>query len=85
MGRVCISLNKKIDLIIHINCKISDLNEPPSTVQRLHNGTNTPPVPLNLELPIPEDEPYKRIPAECFTMSFDCETSPSHMCCAYLQ
>lgn len=56
-----------------------------STLQTLHNGTNAPHlshVPL-VELPIPEEEPYERIPAECFTMSFDCKTSPSHMCCAY--
>ena len=38
----------------------------------------------SVELPIPDEtEPYERIPAECFTMTFDCKTSPGHICCAY--
>jgi len=65
----------------------SDTENSASTVQIFHNGTNAPHltnVPL-VDLPIPDDEPYERIPAECFTMSFDCKTSPGHMCCAYHQ
>jgi len=63
--------------------------ETASTLQTiLHNGTTTnllSQVPL-VELPLGDiEEPYERIPAECFTMSFDCKTSPSHMCCAYHQ
>ena len=54
-------LRKHRQMITLVNCWISDLNEPPSTLQRLHNGTNAPHVPLKVELPIPEDEPYKRI------------------------
>ena len=34
---------------------------------------------------IPDEEPYERIPAECFTESFDCEVDPNHKCCAYLE
>lgn len=60
------------------------LKKASTTVQTLENGTTThlSHVPL-VELPLAEEEPYERIPAECFTMSFDCKTSPSHMCCAY--
>ena len=66
---------------------ILDIKEHPSTVQIYHNETNAPHlvhVPV-VDLPIPDDEPYERIPAECFTMAFDCKTSPGHMCCAYHQ
>jgi len=39
---------------------------------------------LNLNQPQKvTEEPYERIPAECFTMVFDCQTSPGHMCCPY--
>ena len=31
------------------------------------------------------EEPYERIPSECFTMSFDCKANPEHMCCTYQQ
>ena len=31
------------------------------------------------------EPPYERIPAECFTMVFDCKQSPQHMCCPYQQ
>jgi len=61
--------------------------EAPSPTQTLHHVTtstlaNIAPL---VELTIAEEEPYERIPAECFTMSFDCKTSPTHMCCAYHQ
>ena len=72
------------DIIILL---ILDVEEPPSTVQIYHNETKAPHLvhaPL-VDLPIPDDEPYERIPAECFTMAFDCKTSPGHMCCAYHQ
>jgi len=29
--------------------------------------------------------PYQRIAAECFTMVFNCQQSPQHMCCPYQQ
>merc|ERR1719400_2602740 len=76
---------------IHENSEVHqnhpDVEEPPSTVQIYHNETNASHLvhaPL-VDLPIPDDEPYERIPAECFTMAFDCKTSPGHMCCAYHQ
>ena len=67
--------------------QITDLEDDSSAVRIFHNETNAPNlahVPL-VDLPVPDDEPYERIPAECFTMSFDCKTSPGHMCCAYHQ
>ena len=78
-----ITLDHRYRIIVFFN---SDL-EAPSTLKTIHNGTTSPlahVAPL-VELTIPEEEPYERIPAECFTMSFDCNTSPSHMCCAYHQ
>ena len=32
-----------------------------------------------------DQEPYERIPAECFTQSFDCDTDPDFKCCAFLE
>lgn len=32
----------------------------------------------------PKTEPYQRIPAECFTESFDCDKDPDNKCCAIL-
>ena len=32
-----------------------------------------------------EQEPYDRIPAECFTQNFDCVKDSQNMCCAYLE
>ena len=31
-----------------------------------------------------EEEPYERIPAECFTEAFDCDQDPEDKCCAFL-
>ena len=31
------------------------------------------------------DEPYERIPAECFTESFDCDQDPTNKCCAFIE
>lgn len=36
-------------------------------------------------VPTLEQEPYDRIPAECFTRNFDCETDSQNMCCAYIE
>ena len=36
-------------------------------------------------VPSLEQEPYDRIPAECFTRNFDCETDSQNMCCAYIE
>jgi len=33
----------------------------------------------------PKNEPYQRIPAECFTESFDCDQDPDNKCCAILE
>jgi len=33
----------------------------------------------------PENEPYQRIPAECFTESFDCDQDPDYKCCDFLE
>jgi len=34
---------------------------------------------------VPKNEPYQRIPAECFTESFDCDQDPDNKCCAILE
>lgn len=34
---------------------------------------------------VPENEPYQRIPAECFTESFDCDQDPDYKCCDFLE
>ena len=31
------------------------------------------------------DEPYQRIPAECFTESFNCDNDPTNKCCTILE
>merc|ERR1711953_272126 len=31
------------------------------------------------------DEPYQRIPAECFTESFNCDDDPTNKCCTILE
>ena len=31
------------------------------------------------------DEPYERIPAECFTESFNCDHDPTNKCCTILE
>ena len=36
-------------------------------------------------VPTLEQEPYDRIPAECFTQNFDCEADSQNMCCAYIE
>ena len=35
-------------------------------------------------VPISE-APYDRIPAECFTETFDCQQDPNHYCCSFLE
>ena len=42
---------------------------------------------INDEVVVPklEQEPYDRIPAECFTQNFDCVKDSQNMCCAYLE
>jgi len=34
---------------------------------------------------VPKNEPYQRIPAECFTESFDCDQDPDNKCCSILE
>lgn len=34
---------------------------------------------------VPDDAPYERIPAECFTEAFDCQLDPGHKCCPFLE
>ncbi len=34
---------------------------------------------------VPTDEPYNRIPTECFTQTFDCVKDPTNPCCMYLE
>ena len=55
---------------------------PPLQIFPNRTSSSSDQIPL-VELPLPDTKPYKRIAAECFTMTFDCKTSPSHMCCPY--
>ena len=63
------------------------------TVDVSSGGSTAAAAPALLDTPTAEgvvaeaevEPPYERIPAECFTMVFDCKQSPQHMCCPYQQ
>ena len=39
---------------------------------------------INDQVPVVLDEqPYERIPAECFTQTFDCQANPENRCCDF--
>ena len=39
---------------------------------------------INDQVPVVhEDQPYERIPAECFTNTFDCTANPENRCCDF--
>ena len=39
---------------------------------------------INDQVPVVLDEqPYERIPAECFTQTFDCQANPANRCCDF--